>query len=123
MIKKLFTLFKLGRKVAKSDILDIASKFQKPPLAITIIFKLLAFSLSDKKNSDINKDAGERLSDSLENLGTTFIKLGQFLGTRPDIVGKDLAKELQSLQDDLPPFDMEIAERSIKEEIGEKKIS
>ena len=33
MVKKLFTLLKLGRKVARSDILDIASKFQKPPLA------------------------------------------------------------------------------------------
>ena len=95
MIKKLFTLFKLGRKVAKSDILEIASKFQKPPLAITIIFKLLAFSLSDKKNSNINKDVGERLSDSLENLGTTFIKLGQFLATRPDIIGEQLSKKLK----------------------------
>ena len=54
-------------------------------------------------------------------MGPTFIKLGQFLGTRPDIVGKDLAKELQSLQDDLPPFDMEIAKKSISNEIGEEK--
>ena len=54
---------------------------------------------------------------ALKELGPTFIKLGQFLGTRPDIVGKDLAKELQSLQDDLPPFDMEIAKKSISNEI------
>ena len=40
MIKKLITLFKLGRKVAKSDILDITSKFQKPPLPIKILFKI-----------------------------------------------------------------------------------
>ena len=58
---------------------------------------------------------------ALKELGPTFIKLGQFLGTRPDIVGKDLAKELQSLQDDLPPFDMEIAKKSISNEIGEEK--
>jgi ubiquinone biosynthesis protein len=119
MIKKLFTLFKLGRKVAKSDILDIASKFQKPPLAITIIFKLLAFSLSDKKNSDINKDAGERLSDSLENLGTTFIKLGQFLATRPDIIGEHLSKKLESLQDRLPPFSIDDAKQIIKRDLGD----
>ncbi|WP_440908796.1 2-polyprenylphenol 6-hydroxylase [Candidatus Pelagibacter sp.] len=119
MIKKLFTLFKLGRKVAKSDILDIASKFQKPPLAITIIFKLLAFSLSDKKNSDINKDAGERLSDSLENLGTTFIKLGQFLATRPDIIGEQLSKKLESLQDRLPPFSIDDAKQIIKRDLGD----
>ena len=119
MIKKLFTLFKLGRKVAKSDILEIASKFQKPPLAITIIFKLLAFSLSDKKNSNINKDAGERLSDSLENLGTTFIKLGQFLATRPDIIGEQLSKKLESLQDRLPPFSIDDAKQIIKRDLGD----
>ena len=119
MIKKLFTLFKLGRKVAKSDILDIASKFQKPPLAITIIFKLLAFSLSDKKNSNLNKDAGERLSDSLENLGTTFIKLGQFLATRPDIIGEQLSKKLESLQDRLPPFSIDDAKQIIKRDLGD----
>ena len=119
MIKKLFTLFKLGRKVAKSDILEIASKFQKPPLAITIIFKLLAFSLSDKKNYNINKDVGERLSDSLENLGTTFIKLGQFLATRPDIIGEQLSKKLESLQDRLPPFSIDDAKQIIKRDLGD----
>ena len=49
MIKKLITFFKLGRKIAKSDILNIASKFQQPPLIIKIIFKILSFSFSQKK--------------------------------------------------------------------------
>ena len=43
MIKKIITLFKLGRKIAKSDILNIASKFKKPPLVVTIIFQILSF--------------------------------------------------------------------------------
>ena len=119
MVKKLFTLFKLGRKVARSDILDIASKFQKPPLAITILFRILSFSFSDKKSSNLNKDEGERLSDSLENLGTTFIKLGQFLATRPDIIGDQLSKKLESLQDRLPPFSIIEAKQIIKNDLGE----
>ena len=119
MIKKLFTLLKLGRKVAKSDILDIASKFQKPPLAIIILFKILSFSFSDKKSSNLNKDEGERLSDSLEDLGTTFIKLGQFLATRPDIIGDQLSKKLESLQDRLPPFSIIEAKQIIKNDLGE----
>ena len=119
MVKKLFTLFKLGRKVARSDILDIASKFQKPPLAITILFKILSFSFSDKKSSNLNKDEGERLSDSLEDLGTTFIKLGQFLATRPDIIGDQLSKKLESLQDKLPPFSIIEAKQIIKNDLGE----
>ena len=51
MIKKLITLFKLGRKVAKSDILNIASKFKKPPVSITILFQLLSISFSKDANS------------------------------------------------------------------------
>ena len=38
---------------------------------------------------------GERLSSSLESMGTTFIKLGQFLATRPDIIGEELSKNLK----------------------------
>ena len=87
MIKKLITLFKLGRKIALSNILDVVSKFQKPPLIIIVLFKLLSLSTSSKKKIDLNKSEGEHLSESLESMGTTFIKLGQFLATRPDIIG------------------------------------
>ena len=52
MIKKLITLFKLARKIAKSDILNIASKFKKPPLAVTMLFQLLSISESDKSASE-----------------------------------------------------------------------
>src|SRR5210317_573934 len=102
MLKKIITLFKLGRKVAKSDILNITSKFQEPPLVIKILFKILSFSFSSKDQSNINKDEGERLSNSLESMGTTFIKLGQFLATRPDIIGEELSSKLENLQDKLP---------------------
>ncbi len=118
MIKKLFILFKIGRKVAKSDILFIVSKFQKPPLAIKILFKILSFSFSPKKKIEKNKDEGERLSDSLESMGTTFIKLGQFLATRPDIIGEELSKKLENLQDRLPPFSLMQAKEIIKNDLG-----
>ena len=61
MIKKIITLFKLGRKIAKSDILNIISKFQKPPLPIIILFKILSFSFSSDKKENENKKDGERL--------------------------------------------------------------
>jgi len=118
MIKKLITLFKLGRKVAKSDILDITSKFQEPPLSIKILFKILSFSISSKNNKLVSANEGERLSRSLESMGTTFIKLGQFLATRPDIIGESLSKELESLQDRLPPFSQEQAKKIIKDDLG-----
>ena len=118
MIKKLVILFKLGRKIANSDILNIVSKFKEPPLAIKILFKILSFSFSPKKQIDLNKDEGERLSDSLESMGTTFIKLGQFLATRPDIIGEELSKKLENLQDKLPPFSLLQAKEIIKNDLG-----
>ncbi len=118
MIKKLITLFKLGRKVAKSDILDITSKFQKPPLSIRILFKILSFSFSSKSNERVNNNEGKGLSKSLESMGTTFIKLGQFLATRPDIIGETLSKELENLQDRLPPFSQDQAKRIINDDLG-----
>lgn len=121
MIKKLITLFKLGRKVAKSDILSITSKFQEPPIAIKILFKILSFSFSPKKEINLNKiNEGERLSHSLESMGTTFIKLGQFLATRPDIIGEELSKKLENLQDRLPPFSLIQAKEIIKNDLGEQ---
>ena len=82
MFKKLITLFKLGRKLAKSDVLSILSKFNKPPLFISVIFKLLSLSFTKKDESFDNLSEGEKLSNSLASMGTTFIKLGQFLATR-----------------------------------------
>ena len=118
MIKKLIILFKLGRKVACSDILNIISKFKEPPLAIKIIFRLLSFSFSKKKQTNISKNDGEKLSQSLESMGTTFIKLGQFLATRPDIIGEELSKELENLQDRLPPFSLLQAKEIIRNDLG-----
>ena len=119
MLKKIITLFKLGRKVAKSDILTITSKFQEPPLAVKILFKVLSFSFSPNKQLEINKDEGERLSSSLESMGTTFIKLGQFLATRPDIIGEELSQKLENLQDKLPPFSLLQAKEIIKNDLGD----
>ena len=60
---------------------------------------------------------------SLQGMGTTFIKLGQFLATRPDIIGEELAKDLEKLQDKVPAFDLYDAKKVIKKEIGEKQYS
>ncbi len=52
-------------------------------------------------------------------MGTTFIKLGQFLATRPDIIGEQLSKKLENLQDKLPPFHIEQAKEIIKKDLGD----
>ena len=51
-------------------------------------------------------------------MGTTFIKLGQFLATRPDIIGEEVSKKLEKLQDRLPPFTMSEAKNILKDNLG-----
>jgi predicted unusual protein kinase regulating ubiquinone biosynthesis (AarF/ABC1/UbiB family) len=58
------------------------------------------------------------LRQALERLGPAFVKLGQALATRPDIVGEAAARELQRLQDDLPHFSSAEALRFIRTELG-----
>jgi ubiquinone biosynthesis protein len=71
--------------------------------------------------------AGERLADqsratrirlALTELGTTFIKLGQMLSTRPDLVGEEVATELARLQEHAPPDPPEATLATIAEELG-----
>ncbi len=57
--------------------------------------------------------SGARLSRALTRLGPTYVKLGQFLATRPDVVGAAIARDLESLQDRLPPFPQAEAESTI----------
>ncbi|MGM4894720.1 2-polyprenylphenol 6-hydroxylase [Tardiphaga sp. 839_C3_N1_4] len=54
--------------------------------------------------------SGARLSRALTRLGPAYLKLGQFLATRPDVVGVAMARDLESLQDRLPPFSLTEAE-------------
>jgi ubiquinone biosynthesis protein len=61
---------------------------------------------------------GQHLRDLLDELGPTFVKFGQLLSTRPDVVPPDIIAELRGLQDDVRPFPFEQAERVIVEELG-----
>ncbi|GAQ25065.1 ubiquinone biosynthesis protein UbiB [Tepidanaerobacter syntrophicus] len=54
----------------------------------------------------------------LEELGPTFVKLGQVLSTRPDLLPPDYIKELKKLQDNVAPFDFNEAKAEIEEELG-----
>ena len=52
-----------------------------------------------------------------------FIKLGQFLATRPDIIGEELSKQLETLQDKLPPFSLSEAKEMIKKDLGNETFN
>ena len=117
MFKKLFMLFKIGRKLSTSGAISSIYEIYNPPIGIKIIFFIIGFNFKRKK-IDNNLTSGKKLCNALQEMGTTFIKLGQFLSTRPDIIGENTSKELEKLQDKLPAFDMFQAKNILRQELG-----
>ncbi len=118
MIKRILTLFKIARILALSDALEIIYKFHKPPTLVKLFFRIFSFSLSKKNKVDEEKSDEEKLCLSLQTMGTSFIKLGQFLSTRPDIIGEELTKKLEKLQDRVPPYSTTKAKEILLKNIG-----
>ena len=118
MFIKLFHLYKIGRKLAISGSINTIDEIYNLPFIIKLLFKILSFGSTKKDN--ISQKPGQKLCNALEGMGTTFIKLGQFLATRPDIIGEELAEDLSKLQDKLPAFQTSEAKKIIKKELGEK---
>jgi ubiquinone biosynthesis protein len=73
----------------------------------------------DKKERN-EKTIGERIRLVLEELGPTFVKLGQLASTRPDLIPEQIIRELEKLQDQVPPFSFTDVRRIIEEELGEE---
>ncbi|MFN3482879.1 MAG: 2-polyprenylphenol 6-hydroxylase, partial [Rhabdaerophilum calidifontis] len=61
---------------------------------------------------------GTRIVAALTRLGPSYVKLGQFLATRPDLVGMALARDLEALQDRMPPFPQAVAEARVAAALG-----
>ena len=119
MLSNFFILIKIGRALARSNSLSVFEEFYKPPLSIKILMRI--FSLTTFNKDSENKSPGERLKNSFLTLGPAFIKLGQFLATRPDIVGQEFSQELQKLQDQMPAFDISQSKDALRKELGEEK--
>jgi ubiquinone biosynthesis protein len=62
--------------------------------------------------------AGIRLRKVLEDLGPSFIKLGQIISTRPDLIPEDILVELKRLQDDVPPVPFDAIREQVERELG-----
>jgi ubiquinone biosynthesis protein len=76
--------------------------------------------LLDRRKAEAQPDAdrGRRLREMLDELGPTFVKFGQLLSTRPDLVPPDMIAELRKLQDEVSPFPIEDVERVVHAELG-----
>ncbi len=88
-------------------------------ILLTFIFLFLRILFQgNSKNKNVQKNLSKYLFDVITDLGPCFIKLGQALSTRPDLVRQDWLTELTNLQDNLPAFDHKIALKIIEEELG-----
>ncbi len=79
---------------------------------------ILALARLVRRRSPAPMRPGERLAAALHALGPSFIKLGQALSTRADLVGEDIATDLSALQDRLPPFPSVEARATVAAELG-----
>tara|TARA_B100000029_G_scaffold264832_1_gene261013 strand:- start:2462 stop:4042 length:1581 start_codon:yes stop_codon:yes gene_type:complete len=122
MLRKTFNLFKIIRKLSISGAVDVLDEIKPMPKVLKFIFYIFSFG-SNNKTEKLNKTSGEKLCEALQSMGTTFIKLGQFLATRPDIIGEEIAKKLEKLQDKLPAFSTNEAKKIVEKQIGQKSFS
>ena len=118
MIKRVIKLFKIARNLSTSGAIETINEIHRLPTSIKFFFSIISIG-SQTNITHKNKPPGEKLCLALQDMGTTFIKLGQFLATRPDIIGEELARNLEKLQDKVPAFDLVDAKKIIKKEIGE----
>ncbi len=108
-------LWRAARILAKHDALIPREFRDRLPLSL----RAARFIFGGGKKAQALGSPGIRLAKALESLGPAYIKLGQVLATRPDLVGDDVALELQSLQDRLPPFPQDVARASVAQALDQ----
>lgn len=112
-IRNLFRLFRVGWTLARYGALF---PLEQVPHAPALGF-LARLSLLIRKRDHARLRPGERLAAALAALGPSYIKFGQSLATRSDLIGEDVAQDLSRLQDKLPPFAFALAKATIEDEL------
>ena len=114
-LKNFLRLLKIARTLARHNALFPLEELDVAP-AVVGLSRLLAKGFSDRKSRD--KRPGQRLARALHEAGPSFIKLGQALATRSDLLGDEMSADLSDLQDKLPPFPTHQARAIIEQEFG-----
>ena len=110
-IRHLFRIARVIRRYGLDEVLAKVDSLKR----FTFLFKLLPVDRKDVE--DLPR--GQRFRLALEELGPVFVKFGQALSTRPDMLPPDIAKELTKLQDQVPPFDAKQSVALIEKAYGE----
>ncbi|NQU60071.1 MAG: 2-polyprenylphenol 6-hydroxylase [Rhodospirillales bacterium] len=113
-------LLKVARTLARNDALFTFEKLEVAP-GVAALARLLAGPRKKEDRSDPDRPhlrPGQRLAQALNEAGPSFIKLGQSLATRTDLLGEEMAADLSELQDRLSPFPTALAKAAVEEEFG-----
>lgn len=112
----IFRLIRTGATFERTGAMGVVlGAFEVPP-ALRLALRILAWPF---KWLGIKGDESQPpVTRALTALGPAYIKFGQILSTRPDVVGSEMAEQLRVLQDKLPPFSTEVATKAIEEDLG-----
>ncbi len=109
-------LLYVARTLARHDALFFLDRFPRLPIALVLLRKVMPlFAFGASRSQGLRE--GERLANALRDLGPSFIKLGQALSVRADLIGEELVQDLGNLRDRLPPFPFEVARETIEYEL------
>jgi ubiquinone biosynthesis protein len=108
--RNLGRLFAIARTLARHDALF--------PLEQAGVAPPLVWAAKLVSARDASGRPGQRLARALQELGPSFVKVGQLLSVRPDVVGEAIAEDLANLQDHLPPFPAAVAREAVERELG-----
>jgi ubiquinone biosynthesis protein len=112
--RKLGRLFRMARILARHDALLPREYRSLAPAPLRLLARLMGGGAGVTKLLPV----GERLALAFEQMGPSAIKLGQFLATRPDLIGREIAHGLEALQDRLPPFPDAAAVKIVEHSLG-----
>ena len=115
VILVIWRLPRMGFILGRAGVLGHLSKLDLWPTWLANLFKLLNFLIVSRS---ARTDAGQALCEALQILGPGFIKFGQALATRADLIGPELAGGLVQLQDKLPAFSGRLARQIIEDSAG-----
>ncbi len=110
-VSNFFRVWRAVRTLARHDALVPQEYLDIMPPRVRLARRILRLG----NRADTSAPPGVRLSRALESLGPSYIKLGQVLATRSDVVGIETARALENLQDNLPPFPTDKAKRVVED--------
>ena len=112
----IWRLIRTGATMERTGAMRVAMDLLDAPLPFRVVARVLIWPikfLGYKGDPELAP-----VTRALTALGPAYIKFGQIMSTRPDVVGDEMAQQLQMLQDKLPPFSTEIAQKTVADELG-----